>query len=211
VGPPLRYFMEKARTFFCSLIILGGWSMLFLVASGISGCVGQQRYSSNSSNTIHTASSNETESLAATLQDKEPPASTSNRSNSSNRIYSTPGQVLTPTSSNTASRIYSEAPTAPPSPAAPEPVNRGGALSPQDQAASDADRALVVQIRQSMMNDTSMAAAAPSVKVTVNNGKVILAGEVKSNAEKANLGSLAQRTAGVVSVDNQLEVKATPP
>jgi hypothetical protein len=193
------------RSYFRLLVVVG-------VASGTSGCVShEQRYSSNSPDTIQTVTRVQTEPMAATPPSNETLTPTSNRPDSPNRIYSTPDEFPSPTSSNTATRIYSEAPTAPSSPASPEPVDRGGALSPQDQATSENDRAMVMQIRQSMMNDTAMAAAAPSIKVTVNNGKVTLAGEVKSESEKANLGNLAQRTAGVVSVDNQLEVKAGHP
>ncbi|MDB6122936.1 MAG: Transport-associated protein [Pedosphaera sp.] len=129
-------------------------------------------------------------------------------SNSPKQIYSTPTAPLSPTSSNTATRIYSEAP-APPT--APEPANRGGVLVAHDQGVSEADRALILRIRQNMMSDSSLAVVAPNVKVLVNNGKVTLQGSVKTQEEKQNLETSVQKTSGVASVDDQIEVKSGPP
>lgn len=185
---------------------------MVLLVTVTSGCANNlPRTSSNSSDTNRKAISAKAEYTAGEPQDAEPPTPTSNRPGSSNRIYSSSDQLPAPISSNTATRIYSEAPTNPSSPAASEPIDQGGAPMPQDRVASEADRELAVQIRKNMINDTSMAAAAPSIKVTVNNGKVMLSGEVKSKTEKENLGILAQRTERVASVDNQLEVKAGHP
>ena len=81
-------------------------------------------------------------------------------------------------------------------------------LSVQTQG-TDTDKALSQQIRQSFTSTIGQdnPTAMKNITITSTEGKVTLKGSVKTEAEKKNLETQAQKTPGVTSVDNQLEVK----
>ena len=88
----------------------------------------------------------------------------------------------------------------------------GAATSPADasvtadiQPASEADRTLTTQVRESL---TSQNPSLASVQISAMNGKITLRGTVKTEEEKKNLEAQAKAVSGVSSVDNKLEVKA---
>ncbi|MDB6029552.1 MAG: osmY [Verrucomicrobiales bacterium] len=89
-------------------------------------------------------------------------------------------------------------------------------LGAQDQATSDADRAIVQQIRQSLTSAdataqpqaTGASTSFKNVTIISKDGVITLKGTVQSDAEKADLEAKTKAISGVKSVDNQLQVKA---
>jgi osmotically-inducible protein OsmY len=74
---------------------------------------------------------------------------------------------------------------------------------------TDADKQLQQQVRQSFMSTLGQdnPSAMKNITVMAADGKVTLKGSVKTEGEKQNLETQAQKIPGVTSVDNQLEVK----
>ena len=85
--------------------------------------------------------------------------------------------------------------------------DRSGTLTPLDQGNSEAETRITAAIRDGLMGDPAMSVTAKNVKVITVGKKVTLRGPALSDQEKAAIGALAQRTAGVNEVDNLLEVK----
>lgn len=79
--------------------------------------------------------------------------------------------------------------------------------TPFDQSESAADIKITAEIRRAIMNNTSMSTDAQNCKIMTSNGIVTLRGPVQFLAEKEMIGTLAEKVAGVIRVDNQLEVK----
>jgi osmotically-inducible protein OsmY len=134
-----------------------------------------------------------------------------NDASDTGHIY-TSAPVLTPTSSNTATRIYSESnpgstnevnPVRTPVPPGKDHIS----AAPQDEAMSDKDRELAHRIREQMLHDPAVAQIGPEVKLVVDNGKVKLVGNVNSEKEKSALKNFVQNSDGVAAVDDQVEVK----
>lgn len=71
---------------------------------------------------------------------------------------------------------------------------------------SAADRAISQEIRQRLMNDTSLSTPARNVKVITSFGVVTLRGAVASPHEKNQIFNIAKQADGVKRVDNQLEI-----
>jgi BON domain len=126
----------------------------------------------------------------------------------------TSAPALEPTSSNSATRIYSEPgtngtngvnPIRTPVPPGKDSV--GSSAAPQDEGMSDKDRELIHRIREQMMHDPAIAQIGPEVKLVVDNGKVKLVGNVNSEKEKSALKNFVQNSDGVATVDDQVEVK----
>lgn len=80
------------------------------------------------------------------------------------------------------------------------------ALTPLKQGESASDLSMTQNIRQAVMNDSSLSTTAKNIKIITVNGKVTLRGPVTSAAEKQAIETLAQRVAGG-QVDDQLEIK----
>lgn len=85
--------------------------------------------------------------------------------------------------------------------------DRGGTLTPLDQGNSDAEIRISAAIRDALMRDATLSVTGKNVKVITVGTKVTLRGPTQSDDEKSTIGALAQKTAGVNEVDNQLEVK----
>jgi osmotically-inducible protein OsmY len=101
-------------------------------------------------------------------------------------------------------------------PPAPAPdnsaANKGdgasAAKTPMDQSQSSADIKVTADIRRAILDDKAMSTNAQNCKIiTEKSGMVTLRGVVNSQAEKDSIESKAKAVAGVVKVDNQLEVK----
>ena len=75
-----------------------------------------------------------------------------------------------------------------------------------DQGNSKADLDITQAIRKAVVADDSLSTKAENVKIITLDGVVTLRGPVKSAAEKETIGRLAQAAAGVLRVDNQLEI-----
>jgi osmotically-inducible protein OsmY len=62
-------------------------------------------------------------------------------------------------------------------------------------------------IRQAVMKESSLSFTAKNVKIITVNGKVTLRGPVNSAEERATIEAAARKVAGVIQVENLLEVK----
>jgi osmotically-inducible protein OsmY len=82
------------------------------------------------------------------------------------------------------------------------------APTPMDQGESEADRTITQAIRQIIVDNGTLSSNAKNVKIITQGGVVTLRGPVDTDAEKAFIASTARGVSGVVSVDDQLEVKA---
>jgi len=99
-------------------------------------------------------------------------------------------QSLTPTSDTDAARSY-------------------GGTQLKIQGTTQADKTLGQQIAQELKNDTTLAPMLARIKINVDNGKVTVRGNVKSDEQKAKIESAIQKVTGVANVENQLQVNAT--
>ncbi len=88
--------------------------------------------------------------------------------------------------------------------------DKGGATkTPQDQSNKEQDRELLAAVRRAIVGDKSLSVMAHNVKVLAENGAVTLRGPVKSAEERAKVLSHAKQVRGVMSTDNQLDVKSS--
>jgi hyperosmotically inducible periplasmic protein len=83
---------------------------------------------------------------------------------------------------------------------------QGATQTPEDQSNAKADMAITQAIRKAVVADKGLSTNAHNVKIITTNGAVTLRGPVKSVAEKNSIAEKAKQTAGVRSVDNQLEI-----
>ena len=77
------------------------------------------------------------------------------------------------------------------------------------QKANPSDRDITRNIRAAIHKDKSLSTYAHNIKIITQNGKVTLKGPVRSEDEKANIGTKATAVAGDGNVDNQLDVVAS--
>lgn len=82
----------------------------------------------------------------------------------------------------------------------------GSAITPLDQGGGK-DREITAEIRRNVMADGALGYDAKNAKIVTERGKVTLRGPVKSAAERTSIEAKAKAAAGVVAVDNQLEIK----
>jgi osmotically-inducible protein OsmY len=83
----------------------------------------------------------------------------------------------------------------------------GETLTPTDQSESEADRAITQKVRQALTADTVLSTNAKNIKVITQNGNVTLRGVVETAEEKRNIEATVRAVPGVISCDDQLEVK----
>lgn len=83
------------------------------------------------------------------------------------------------------------------------------AKTPLDQSNDARDVEISAAVRRAIVDDAAMSTNAKNVKIITAKGVVTLRGVVDSQAEKDSIESKAKGVAGVVSVDNQLEVKTS--
>jgi hyperosmotically inducible protein len=81
-----------------------------------------------------------------------------------------------------------------------------GTLTPEEQGGEAADVKVTAAIRRAIVNDHSLSVNAHNVKIITRDGIVTLRGPVKSAAERTTIAQLAEKTAGVKRVDDQLEI-----
>ena len=87
--------------------------------------------------------------------------------------------------------------------------DRGAATAtPDDQGGEAGDREITAAIRRAIVKDDSLSLNAHNVKIITRDGTVTLRGPVESAAERTTIAQLAEKTAGVKRVDNQLEINA---
>jgi len=80
--------------------------------------------------------------------------------------------------------------------------------TPGDQGQNKGDIDITATIRKAVVSDDSLSMDAKNAKIITADGVVTLRGPVKSDDEKLAIGKIAQDTAGVQRVDNQLEIAA---
>jgi len=90
-------------------------------------------------------------------------------------------------------------------------VNRrdrdGASPTAMDQGPSEADRKITRDIREALMNDSSLSFTAKNVKIITIDGKVTLRGPVKTEAERTAIEAKARKVAGSGTlVESQLEL-----
>jgi hyperosmotically inducible periplasmic protein len=82
----------------------------------------------------------------------------------------------------------------------------GDTLTPQKQANSAPDVDVLAAVRRAIVDDENLSTSAHNVKIVVEKGVVTLRGPVKSANEKVRVEELAHKVAGVVKVDNRLDI-----
>lgn len=83
--------------------------------------------------------------------------------------------------------------------------------TPIDQKNNETDLRIVRDIRKALVDNDQLSVNAHNAKVISMDSVVTLRGPVDSSAERTNVEDIARGVAGVLRVDNQLEVKATKP
>jgi len=86
--------------------------------------------------------------------------------------------------------------------------DRGATATPDDQGGEVGDREITAAIRRAIVKDDSLSLNAHNVKIITRDGIVTLRGPVENEAERTTIGRLADKTAGIKRVDNQLEINA---
>jgi hyperosmotically inducible periplasmic protein len=103
----------------------------------------------------------------------------------------------------------------PSAPVAPEPADNTGrnigdgdamALTPGDQAETQADIEITRQIRRALTQHEDLSTTAKNVKIITANGQVVLRGPVNSIKEQQQIVQIAQEVDGVAVVDSELEL-----
>ena len=80
-------------------------------------------------------------------------------------------------------------------------------VTPVDQKNDRADIDLTASIRKTLVADRDLSMNAKNVKIISRDGNVTLRGVVDSDDEKARIQEEAVRIAGVLNVDNELDVR----
>lgn len=79
-------------------------------------------------------------------------------------------------------------------------------LTPQDQPNSESDLKILAAVRSAIVDDSNLSVAAHNVKIMVVKGVVTLRGPVKNTNEKTRVEALTRKVAGVVKIDNRLDI-----
>ncbi len=168
----------------------------------------------NSNNTIGSGYLlNKNSNTGASFNSTNQPAASTGTTNYSGHIYSeAPRTAPSPVSSGSASRIYSEPSKegqtlARKSTTGSVPPGQDTLWLPQDQGVTATDRTLIRHIRQAWNQDYDLSLAATGIKIIADNGRVTIGGTVATEQEKERLEALAQKTPGLISVQDQLAVK----
>ncbi|MFA6046037.1 MAG: BON domain-containing protein [Phycisphaerales bacterium] len=78
--------------------------------------------------------------------------------------------------------------------------------TPTDAGQNSSDVKIAADIRSSVMKISGLSTSGQNCKIVVNGGAVTLRGPVATADEKSQIAAAARATAGVTSVDDQLEV-----
>jgi len=82
----------------------------------------------------------------------------------------------------------------------------GETLTPQKQPNTESDIDVLAAVRSAIVDDSNLSVAAHNVKIVVIKGAVTLRGPVKSANEKSRVEELTRKVAGVVKIDNKLDI-----
>lgn len=83
----------------------------------------------------------------------------------------------------------------------------GAAVLPMEQGNSAGDIKITQVIRQAVVSDSAMSFNAKNVKIITKDGHVVLRGTVNTQAERTAIEAKAKAAAGVVDVQNLIDVK----
>ena len=82
-----------------------------------------------------------------------------------------------------------------------------GVPGPADTKASRAaDRKLLAAVRRAIIHDNTLSTAAHNVKLKASGGVVTITGNVRTPAEKSRVEAIANKVAGVTSVESEITV-----
>lgn len=79
--------------------------------------------------------------------------------------------------------------------------------TPMEQGNGQRDIDITQEIRTAVVTDDSFSFDAKNIKIITQGGNVTLRGQVVSVAERAAVAAFARQAAGVLSVNDQLQVK----
>jgi osmotically-inducible protein OsmY len=79
-------------------------------------------------------------------------------------------------------------------------------LTPADQSNAKMDLRITQEIRKAVVADDSLSTNGHNVKIITVDGVVTLRGPVDSEAERSRIAETARGVAGVMKVNNQLEI-----
>lgn len=82
--------------------------------------------------------------------------------------------------------------------------------TPIDQGNSAEDIRITADIRKAVMKESELSFTAKNVKIITQGAHVYLRGPVKNAIEKQRIDAIARGAAGVLNVDDQLEVEFQP-
>lgn len=82
----------------------------------------------------------------------------------------------------------------------------GDTLTPQKQTNSESDRKILAAVRSAIVDDSNLSVSAHNVKILVTDGVVTLRGPVKNVTEKIRVEELTRKVAGVVNIDNRVDI-----
>ncbi len=74
----------------------------------------------------------------------------------------------------------------------------------------ESDNAMIAQVRESLRQDPEIAVIASNIQISAHNGAILLNGSCQSEEQKRQILAKVQTVAGVVAVNNQLNVMAGP-
>jgi hypothetical protein len=78
------------------------------------------------------------------------------------------------------------------------------------QGLTESDLSQAQRIVEGLRSSALLASLLPTVKISIEHGKVILRGVVQSQQQKDVIESIVQRTAGIKNVINELQVSTAP-
>ena len=93
------------------------------------------------------------------------------------------------------------------SPASKPPPTSAAPVTAMDQSNNEADVNMTQEVRRALVNDSTLSVLAKNVTVVSKDGVVTLRGTVPSDAERVQIGAIAESVAGVHSVVNEIEVE----
>ena len=79
-------------------------------------------------------------------------------------------------------------------------------LTPQKQPNSESDIEILAAVRSAIVDDSNLSTSAHNVKIIVLKGVVTLRGPVKNSNEKTRVEALTRKVAGVLKIDNRLDI-----
>ncbi|MDB6028678.1 MAG: hypothetical protein JWM68_4901 [Verrucomicrobiales bacterium] len=77
-------------------------------------------------------------------------------------------------------------------------------------ASSGADKALSERVKTTLQSDSTLSPLMEGIHISAKNGKVTIAGTVKTEAQKQRIFEMTREIVGADNLENKIEVKSTP-